>query len=168
MATDIMRKGVSGAMIGAGIGLGASILMALVHRSAGEDPQRKKQSEPKYRNILDDGELNTIVDDFDMFREVSPNAYEKFLQSADKFAGICQIILSFPGEQNRKGETFDPGWSITAHHHSESMRESLSAIEFSISDSMKEKFTELKKQIVEYIDNSLYNINMHTQTIVSS
>ena len=170
MASQILRKGLNGALVGAGVGMGATILYQFISgggssaRSDSSDLQ--EQQELKYKHILEDGEINPIIDDLNAFREVSPSAYEKLLQSLDKFCGMSQLIQSFSSNKKRNGETFDPGWSITAHHHGESVRESLSAIEFSILDSMKEDFAEKKKEVIQFLDNTLYNINMHTQTIL--
>ena len=153
--------------MGAGVGMGVTLVYELMNRNAtGGDETGKKTL--KYRNILEDSELNVIVDDLNSFRDVSPPAFEKLLQDLDKFSGIVTLILSFSSPKKRNGEEFDAGWSITATHHNESVRESLSALEFSVSDSMTADFAEKKKELIQYLDNSLYNVNMHTQTILDA
>ena len=147
--------------------MGAGLILSVFGTGSEMKDPPHHQTKVKFPHILKDGELNSIIVDFEAFREVSPAAYEKFLQNVDKFAGIVQLILSFSGE--KKGDkVFDAGWSISAHHYSENVRESISAIEFSILDSMKEKFARNKKELIEWIDNTLYNVNMHTETIVTS
>ena len=173
MVQGILKKSVHGALLGAGVGMGVSIAYELIHRGTNDEKsvsggKKDDRANVKYRNILEDSELNVIVDDLTAFREVSPPAFEKLLQELDKFAAISALIQSFSSQTNRNGDEFDAGWSVTAHYHGDSVTESMLALEYSITDSMKDNFAEKKKELQQYVDNTLYNINMHTQTIMGT
>lgn len=169
----ILKKGVNGALLGAGVGMGVAIAYEFAIRGSAlssshtlhNDTEEKKI---KYEHILKDSELNAIVDDFDPFRIVSPNAYEKLLESLDRLAAISSLIESFSSKVKKDGQEFDAGWTITAHHRAENVREALAALEYSISESMQDDFLAKKKEMLSYLDNTLYNLNMHTQTLLDT
>ncbi len=167
MANRILRKGISGALIGAGVGMGVTIAVELMKGTVVQDDSPPALEKTKqYANVWEDPDLSPIMEDFAAFRETSPEAFEKLLQDLDKFSGTVALVLSFSKPTKRNGEKFSEGWAISAHHHAEGVRDGISAIEFSILDSMRETFAEKKKEMLTYLENGLFNVNQHTQVIM--
>lgn len=155
-----LSKSTKGAIVGAGVGICAAVFFALSRDGTSENDDHSK-----YMHLLKQKEISIIVDEFVVFADCDRNAFQKLLASLNKFCGLYALVMDTPSANHID---FKASWPVTATYYYESIKDSILALEYKLSESMREDFASKKSQLIELLDGYVYNVSMHTQMLLGN
>lgn len=171
MATEFVqqtvRKSLAGAAVGAGIGAGVGVLYQFSSgkKSAGQDSDAADNNGDRsricnnYPDLYAESEIYYLVEVMMEFRHHLPEAFDSMLSGLDRLCALHTLVHSAPKED------FSASWSVTAHHHAETIRDGLRALGVVVKDSLAAaEIEERKGEIDGWVSNTVHNISMQVQT----
>ena len=175
-----VRKSLTGAAVGAGVGAGVGILVQIAASKkarrqeqeeendqskqenssvASNKKDREKSEKEMYPDLYAESEVYWLVECLKEFRSQLPESFDNLMLGLDRFCALRVLVHTAPKDE------FSAGWTLTAHHHVEGIRDSLSELEVVISSpALLVEFQERRNEIEGWITNELHNISMQVQT----
>jgi len=174
MATEFVqqtvRKGLAGAAVGAGIGAGVGVLYQFSvsgKKNAAEEQDNGASRKDNtvcigdtYPDLYAESEVYFLVEDMMEYRHHLPGAFDSMLSGLDRLCALHMLV------HNAVREDFSAAWSVTAHHHAETVRDGLRALGVVTKDHplTSAEIEERKGEIDGWVSNTVHNISMQVQT----
>lgn len=163
-----VRKSLAGAAVGAGIGAGMGVLYqfsvsgkkkAEQDGAAADNNNDAVSIAHKYPDLSAESEVYFLVEDMLEYRHHLPDTFDSMLSGLDRLCALCTLVHNAPKED------FSAAWSVTAHHHAETIRDGLRALGVVVKDpAAAAEIEERKGEIDGWVSNTVHNISMQVQT----
>lgn len=158
----MIKNGVKGAIVGAGLGTAAGITMHILQHSG---KTNIVEDEVKYKYIDNNSDVCFHLSELNQFRtknDMTKNAVDSLYDSVDRLLAMESL------SERVQNKDVQVSWPITAQHYATDAEDSLRVLKTYLDQNQLVIFNLHTEELKTQILNSLYNIDMNVQNAINS
>lgn len=158
----MIKNGVKGAIVGAGLGTAAGITLHILQNSGNSN---NVEEEIKYKYIENNSDVLFHLSELNQFRtknEMTKTAIESLHDSVDRLLAMESL-----SERVQKKD-LQVSWPVTAQHYATDAEDALRVVKSYLDQNQLVIFNMHTEELKTQIQNSLYNIDMNVQNLMNS